>query len=328
MQAELQQLEDMKRDQIINSRGVSYTEFKKTLTPKYAMAWRDICLGYLALILTGYGAVCMDRYYPSSWMPLTIIICAMLFGYIHQYIQLFLHEAAHYNLAKDRKKNDKLANIFIGSIVGQDIKMYRPIHLMHHRHLGTTEDTEHSYFDALTLKFIIESLTGIRVIKVLTHREKTLQARPTPGGDEPKKSTFGMQFILGALINGTIVVGAALLGWWSLAISWSIGFLIVFPFFGSVRQLLEHRSEAAQNSVDYSKTAHGQTNRMFGTGIIASTLGAAGFNRHLLHHWEMQLSYTILRDVEEFLMDTQAAPILEKSRTGYFRTFAHLFALK
>ncbi|MBI3260302.1 MAG: fatty acid desaturase [Ignavibacteriae bacterium] len=326
MDRELQQLEDLKRDQILSVAGVPYLEFRKSLTPNYPVVWRDILSGHLALVLTAVGAILIDTYYPS-WRPLTIIICAFLFGYIHQYIQLFFHEAAHFNLAKDRKKNDRLANLFIGSLVGQDIKLYRPIHLMHHRHLGTPEDTEHSYFDALTFRFILESLTGIRVIKVLANREKVLQSRPSPE-TEKKKSTFGTQVVIGGLLNGGIVVISALLGYWSLAIGWTIGFLIIFPFFGSVRQLLEHRSEYAVSTNDYSKISHGQTNRMFGSGIIASTLGAAGFNRHLLHHWEMQISYTRLRDLEKFLLATQAAEILKRHKTGYFRTFKRLFTIK
>lgn len=326
MNLEIQQLEDLKRDQILNVSGFPYLEFRKSLTPNYPVVWRDILLGHFALVLTAAGAIAMDLYYPS-WEVLTVILCSFLFGYIHQYIQLFFHEAAHYNLAKDRKKNDRLANLFIGSLVGQDIKFYRPIHLMHHRHLGTPEDTEHSYFDALTVRFIIESLTGIRVIKVLTNREKVLQSRPTPEM-EKKKSTIGLQVLLGGLLNAGIVISAALLGYWSLAISWTIGFLIIFPFFGSVRQLLEHRSESAKSTVDYSKVPHGQTNRMFGSGIIASTLGAAGFNRHLLHHWEMQISYTRLKDLEKFLLETPAKTILQRHRTGYFRTFGRLFTLR
>mgnify|MGYP001192672757 CR=1 FL=1 len=326
MNLEIQQLEDLKRDQILSVSGVPYLEFRKSLTPNYPVVWRDILLGHFALALTAATAILMDSYYPSL-KPLTVIICAFLFGYIHQYIQLFFHEAAHYNLAKDRKKNDRLANLFIGSLVGQDIKFYRPIHLMHHRHLGTPEDTEHSYFDALTIRFIIESLTGIRVIKVLTKRENVQKSRPGPK-TEKKKSTFGIQVVIGGLLNIGIVVASALLGYWSLAISWTIGFLIVFPFFGSVRQLLEHRSESAKSTVDYSKVPHGQTNRMFGTGIIASTLGAAGFNRHLLHHWEMQISYTRLKDLENFLLETPAQAILQRHRTGYFRTFGRLFTLR
>jgi len=324
MQAELQELEDLKRSQIENSFGVFYLEFKKTLSPKYVVVWRDILLGYAALTITAAGTIYADHHFAKSWMPPTIIIASFLFGYIHQYIQLFLHEAAHHNIAKDRKKNDLLANIFIGSLVGQNIKFYRPIHLLHHRNLGTPEDTEHSYFDALTLRFILESLTGIRVIKVLTNREKTLRSRPNPSDDIPTNSTFGLQFLVGAVINGTIVLTAAALGYWSLVIAWVIGLIIVFPFFGSVRQLLEHRSEKALSSNDYSKVPHGQTNRMFGSGIIASTLGAAGFNRHLLHHWEMQISYTRLREVECFMLDTPAAPIITSRYTSYFRTFANL----
>lgn len=96
-------LEDLKRDQIMSLSGVPYLKFRKSLIPNYLVVWRDILSGHLALVLTAAGAIVVDIYYPS-WRSLTIIICSFLFGYIHQYIQLFFHEAAHFNLAKDRKK--------------------------------------------------------------------------------------------------------------------------------------------------------------------------------------------------------------------------------
>ena len=77
--------------------------------------------------------------------------------------------------------------------------------------------------------------------------------------------------------------------------------------------------------VDYASVPHGETNRIFGDGIMSAMLGGAGFNRHLLHHWDPQLSYTRLRDLEAFLLETELAASVEDSRTTYGRAFSSLF---
>lgn len=100
---------------------------------------------------------------------------------------------------------------------------------------------------------------------------------------------------------------------------------VFFPFFIGLRQLLEHRDEFAKGDVDYHRTPHGAVNRMFGSGPLASTFGGAGFNRHILHHWEPQLSYTRLKELEAYLMDTDFADILRSRRTTYVSIFVRLF---
>ena len=93
--------------------------------------------------------------------------------------------------------------------------------------------------------------------------------------------------------------------------------VVVHPAVNAVRQLLEHRSFEASSAIDYSKKDHGAANRIFKSGLIGSTLGGAGFNRHLLHHWEPQISYTRFRQLEAFLLDTEAAGVVRESTTTY-----------
>jgi fatty acid desaturase len=97
-----------------------------------------------------------------------------------------------------------------------------------------------------------------------------------------------------------------------------------FPFFVAVRQLLEHRDEFATKGTDYFKVAHGAINRLFGTGPLASTLGGAGFNRHLLHHFAPQIPSTRLKEFEEYLMNTAFADYIKPRQTTYIRTFRKL----
>jgi len=318
----LTKLEDLTRSEIVNSSGRTFPEFRKHLRPNYFVVWRDIAGGYLALILTAVLTLSVQN---NSLVIkiITVLLCSGLFGYFLAYLQLFFHEAAHYNIAKDRKVNDKLANIFIGAIVGQDITVYRPIHLMHHRYLGTVNDTEHSYFDALTWKYILESLTGIRVLKVLGGREKVMKSKNESKTNQ--KSNINSQLFIGFVTNALLVGFCLWAGYYVMAISWVLGMAVVFPFFGAVRQLLEHRGEQSNRNNDYSVVPHGEVNRLFGDGPIASTLGAAGFNRHLLHHWEPAISYTCFKELESYLMDTQVRNYLESRRAGYFSTFITLF---
>ena len=91
-----------------------------------------------------------------------------------------MHEGAHYNLHPNRKINDLLTNLFASGIVGVDVERYRPIHFDHHRYLGSPADTEISYFDPLDIRYIVETLTGIKVLRVIGRRSRSLNDKAVP----------------------------------------------------------------------------------------------------------------------------------------------------
>jgi fatty acid desaturase len=315
------------RDTLFNGQGVRYRDFKRTLTPRYGIVWRDLLAGHLALVLIAAGVIACECYLSTGWAVAAAVVGCVLFGYTFAYINLFFHEASHYLLAADRARNDRLANLFVGVLFGQDIKAYRVIHFDHHRHLGTPQDTERSYFDALNLRFFLELLTGVKALKVILNRDRTLKERPRqPSRPAPVKSLLTNPLFLGLALHIAVVGTAAALGLWLFAGAWVLGMGLVYPFFGAVRQVLEHRSEHARSDVDYRREPHGAESRLFGDGPIASTLGGAGFNRHLLHHWEPQVSYTRLRELERFLLDTELGDHLRSRRTTYWRTFFRLLS--
>jgi hypothetical protein len=101
----------------------------------------------------------------------------------------------------------------------------------------------------------------------------------------------------------------------------------VFPFLFALRQLLEHRHEHADPLTDYAEIDHGACTRLFGDDLFSRTFGGAGFNRHLLHHWEPQVSYTNPPELEAFLRGTEMAPIIEARRSSYPETFRKLLSL-
>jgi fatty acid desaturase len=316
-------IDDVRRDSLVNSKGVGYRDFKNTLAPRLGLVWGQLALSYLLIAGTTAAIAWMHRMHPR-FTPLTIVLGSLFYGYLIAYIKLFFHEAAHYNIARSRRMNDLLANLFIGLLDGQDIKRYREIHFDHHRYLGTPRDTERTYFESINVRFFLEILTGIKPFKIFLRREKVTQEK-REGGSAKSKGTLLVQLGLGMVLNGAFVAGLVFLGYWPAAAAWVVGMAIFYPAFATLRQVLEHRSQGAQASIDYSQVPHGEVHRMFGSGPLASTLGGAGFNRHLLHHFEPQISYTCLGDLEKYLLDTELAAYLQQQRTSYGKTFRQLF---
>lgn len=284
-----------------------YQEVRQGLEPDYRRVRRDIALGYvgLAAVVALVGSIDgMVAGFAAA------IAGAAAIGFLIAYLQLFIHEAAHYNLAADRKANDRIANRFICWQVGTDIASYRRTHWEHHRSLGTATDTEVSYTNRLSPRFLAEMLTGVHALRVFFGRRK---AEPVVEG----KGEGRRALLIGTTIHLVLIAGLVLVGAWPAALAWIGGMGIFFPFFATLRQLLEHRPRSGEG-------AGAAVNRLFGDGPFAGLFGGAGFNRHLLHHMEPQLSYTRLREFEAFLMTTSARDELDARRTTYGRAFADL----
>lgn len=312
----------IKKENLVNSHGVRYYDFLETMPPRYSIVWVHLLSGHLSIVVVSLASILIGVRNPSL-IPILVLLSSIILGYAVAYIMLFIHEAAHYNLAKSRKKNDILANIFIGSLLGLHIKDYREIHWGHHRYHGQINDPEHIYFDPLNISFFVESLSGIKLIRVFLDRNKRLKGSDPVLGQKSWESK--MMMVAGLFINGTIILFSFWSGYLFFILIWLAAFMIFFPFFASLRPILEHRDEHAKASIDYSKVPHGVTNRLLGDGPITSTFGGAGFNRHLLHHIEPKVSYTRLREFETYLMDTQFKEEIKRHKTTYWKTFKNLF---
>ena len=321
------------RSRLTDHNGVRLIDFVRGLEPKYWRVYFDIGIGYAALIaiivLVGHGQ-------SVGLSPILLTaLGAVLVGYWLQYLSLFIHEAAHWNLTAKKKSNDLLCNLLISWLIGVEVAAYRKVHFPHHRSLGTVHDTEHSYFFPLNLIFIAKTLFGVRSIQTILSYRRTASHRPMGSGAKAVQSSpaggIGMSaytvLVAGLTMHGLIVGSLWWFGLTAAAAAWVLGVGAILPFFGSLRQLLEHRCAEARSDVDYSKTDQGACARIFGSGVFASTFGSAGFNRHLLHHWEPQVSYTRLCDLERFLAGTPMRVVVERRRTSYGGAFRKLFSL-
>jgi fatty acid desaturase len=283
--------------------GGGYARFRNGLAPDYRRVRRDIAGGYAALaaIVCATGLI----------GPLAIPAGALLIGFTIAYLQLFIHEAAHFGLAADRTANDRMANRLICWQVGTDIAAYRETHWEHHRSLGGPRDTEISYRERLSPGFLVAMLTGVHALRVLRSRKQA------PGAGRKRQPDRLRPLLAGVGMHGLILILLVAVGWWPAAVAWIGGMAIFFPLFATLRQLLEHRPAAGNGGAS-------AVTRLFGDGPFAGIFGGAGFNRHMLHHLEPQVSYTRLCDLEDFLMTTSAKAELDARRSTYWGAFTEI----
>jgi fatty acid desaturase len=187
--------------------------------------------------------------------------------------------------------------------------------------LGTPQDTEVSYFNALTKLFVVETLTGVHLLRtVMRKNNNSLLTK-----EQVQQSRI--MLLAGFLLHAATLTISFFTGNWPLALAWILSFGIFFPFFATIRQMLEHRDELANHTTDFYKQSHRKLSRLFVHTILSSSFGSAGFTRHMIHHWDPQISYTRLKDIEEFLTASEkTAPIIQSSKTTYTSVFKKLLA--
>ena len=306
------------KGELVDDRGVAYRDFRRELSARWGRVWLELGAAYVLLAVVLAAIVLLDPAFPLAL--LVAVAGGLMIGYTIHFINCFFHEAAHYNVLPNRRLNDLVTNAIMGWLFGSSISLYRRVHWQHHRALGTTMDSENSYFDALGIGYLVQGATGLKALRTL----RRYRATGSSGHADDDRAGRFLWLGLAALVNLGIAAGLVALGSVAAAAAWLIGLLVVFPFVGSLRQLLEHRSESADPHADYHEVDHGPVNRLFGDGPLASTVGSAGFNRHAIHHWEPQLSYTRLADVEAYLLRTDAAPLIRERQTSYADTFLRL----
>jgi len=284
----------------------TYVGLRQSLKPRFVLVWVDLGLTHLLFIGSLYGAAVGKSWIQAPGWALAI-------GLTLHRLSLFLHEAAHFNVGRSKRANDLLTDVLISPFVLTSIGAYRPGHMLHHRHLGTASDPERSYQHPLNPKFLISGLVGLRVIEVVRSRES---------GNASLRSLRGVAVpAIGVVIYAGLFALGLIRSNWQYSLALVAGVISIFPLVGSLRQLLEHRADR-----DHFLSPSGSTvTRSFPTAPLGWLLGAAGFNRHLAHHWDPGISYTRLRQLERHLVNTSAESILEARRNGYLVTFLSLW---
>jgi len=299
---------------VVSVDGVRWIDYRRTLVPRYSMVWRDIAGCYAALALGLAAVLVLDSRAGDAAGWAAAVPAAVWIGYWLHSLFLFGHEAAHRNLAPRRPWNDRLGDWLVWILYGSTTAEYRRTHMAHHTQLGNHRDPETTYHLCLSVINILKGLTGVHVLEVMLRNRRN--ARRAPGGRRQGGGTALASLrtvAVHAALLSALVLGGAL----PAATAWAAGTAAVFPLCALLRTVVEHRHLDAPCETDFTQVEHGPVNRLFGVGPISRTFGAAGFNRHLLHHWDPAISYTRFDEMEQFFLRTPLADRMAESRTSY-----------
>jgi fatty acid desaturase len=308
-------LESVNKGNLFNREGTSYLEFRRSLSVNYFRVWGEITLGWCAVVLIPSVLIALPEL-PLGWSVGVRMLASVLVGLSISFLHLYFHEAAHFHLASEKRRSDQIANALLAPLLLTCIEFYRAVHMAHHRLLATGKDTENSYFSPLTLGFLIKTVIGKRLFEVFFSRAVS-EAFRVPDAVSRKNRLF---FFLGSGFHLSVCLGLYVFGGLADALAWAIGVGCFVPFFGAVRQLLEHRGPGLGNQALASEPGPRYT-ATFKAGPWAALFGAAGFNRHAIHHWDPSLSYTCFEKVEQFLLSTPVREPYLEARTTYFAAF-------
>jgi len=311
--------------QLISPKSGAWLEFRKSLHPNYTRAWSELCF-CIAMMIAGYSLHLYLSYSLGDAFGFKVgIFVAIWIGFWLNAVLTFGHEAAHYNLASDKNRNDFFSDWTIWLFFPQSTKSYRRSHWQHHLHLGDHEDTEISYHNCLSPWFLAKALTGVHLATLFVRYFFRKRATSVSNNAAASGQSAGVVPLLRPIVIHSVLVGVAVvLHCYSTAAVWLFAVIFVFPFLASVRQILEHRAAPASCATDFLQERHGPVNRLFGKGPFSIFFGAAGFNRHLLHHWDPTVSYTCFDQMQRFLAETELQPTLEKNKSSYLATFTTL----
>jgi fatty acid desaturase len=197
------------------------------------------------------------------------------------------------------------------------------VHWKHHLNLGDDGDTEISYLNPISLSQMLFEFLGINAMRSVL-RYFDASAPRQGGAARSKLFIFGLLLLLA--VQAAVILGLFFGLSPAAGLSWALAFWVVTPLCNKLRQTMEHRSMYAGNLKLLSPKEQGPVNRLFGSDWFSSKFGDAGFNRHLLHHWDPAISYTRVPEMEAFFLDSDLRQVIEKNKTTYLKTFMVLAA--
>jgi len=296
----------------------------KKYPPKYWRVWVDIFLAYLfSISIITINLILAQKEIAFLFKMIVLLASSLVLSILLHFLFLFLHEAGHWGLLRNKFWNDFLGNLLIGFWFIWDVKLYRKTHWGHHLKHGKADDPENSYFLPLSFKNLVFAFIGFFAIKKVFDKNNGKI-------DIMEDETYSLQRVRAAfffLVYQLLMV--ALFFSFDAHIEyfliWCIPFFFGFPFLGFVRQVCEHR----ENGVG-SKNLHGQAHdahtRVFKCTLGSYFLGGGGFRLHWFHHDNPYISYTRLEDFALALKSKKPEDIEDIQEVTYLNTFKLLFS--
>ena len=277
----------------------------------------DLLTVLFFIFLSLSACIYVELFINNNFKYFLYLLCALSFSFWFHAFHLFFHEATHYKLHTNKKINDFLSDALFIPTLGLRTKNYRKYHWEHHKNLGKINDTENSYFEVLSIRKISKSLIPIFTILEKMKNDKKILSNNNLRIFEPHILIFAVLF------HGSIVSIMYIYNLKYSSLVYLLSVLILFPTLAKIRQKLEHRDENARADIDYSLVNHGEYNKIFSDSFFSRFFGAAGFNKHYLHHLNPTISYTNFNEFEKYVKknNENLHNKIISSKTTYFETF-------
>lgn len=235
-----------------NLSDVHQRESKRPVDPKLVRELSKLnplrSLGQIALeyVMVAGAIVLCERYF--SW-PLYALTVMFIGARMHAFFVL-LHEGTHRRLAKNRKVNDVVADVFLAWPLLLSLIADRLNHFSHHRYLNTEKDPDWVFFrsagnDAFPMSrsklavTLLKDMAGLEVLTVLRDIKRRREVLETATG--VTKSKADLMSWLNKLYYLSFFGALTVFGGWKLfAMYWLVPGFTWFQFIVRLRVMGDH----------------------------------------------------------------------------------------
>jgi fatty acid desaturase len=258
--------------------------------------WRS----WLSLAVN-WGLVAAAMALVAVWTnPLTIILAVFVIGARQLGLAVFMHDASHYALFRDKKLNDWVGNWLCAYPIWGDLLPYRPYHLQHHAHTWTERDPDLSLakpFPITPASFRrkvwrdLSGQTGWKRAVATWKRDLGLSQ-----GKVKRSDAAGLRRIAGVGITNAILLALlTALGHPALYLLWVVAWLTTYSLVMRIRAIGEHSMVTdASDPLKNTRTTHASWWERL---LIAPNR----VNYHLEHHLLMRVPHYHLPRMHELL---------------------------
>ncbi|MGS0896252.1 fatty acid desaturase family protein [Burkholderia stagnalis] len=242
--------------------------------------------------------------------PLVYAIAAIVIARSQLALAVMMHEGAHGLLARNRRVNDALGQMFAAGPLWLSLRTYRAGHLKHHRAPMQSDDPVALLFGvhdypltrARLLGRLLAYACGIGYVASVAKLARGEFAHALPKVDK-SRATVAWE-IVSMLAGNALLFGAlALVGHPLLYVGlWVAPSVTLLPLAGQVRAIFEHAGLPA--CADQSRNARTIARRSWQTFLF----GPHAIHFHIEHHLFMRMPFHNLRVVHRQLAQRRLLP--------------------
>ena len=201
----------------------------------------------------------------------------------------WIHEGAHFNVVPNRRWNDRLTNLLAGMWFALPVRVYRAIHLQHHRKhdFFVADDPDTVFLEVRSRRGfwlgVLRDLTGLTILRQLGRfNESELVSR---------RERLGT--ILSAAVIVAVFAGAAVVGRVDAVILYYGSLATLYPLLNRLRTYGQH---VALDETGMSRFDGSGVSRTIDAGIVDRIVHTSPrLMYHHEHHQYPHLPYRALR---------------------------------